>query len=169
MDSLYLDIETRSFPRLPVHRQYITVVGFYHESTGLVQMLWPDITAETLTDALPDAERIYTFNGNNFDLKVIEQQLGLHLLGRYKSRDLMYDCWAEGRKDCWPLNLKGGLKSVEQQLGIIRTQPPLSNYEIQDCWTRWKHKGDEAALRVLLKYNEEDVMNLVRLREKLGI
>jgi len=70
MDSLYLDIETRSFPG---RTHYISVVGFYHEETGLVQMLWPDITAETLEAALPDAERIYTFNGNNFDLKVIQQ------------------------------------------------------------------------------------------------
>lgn len=166
MDSIYLDIETRSFPG---RMHYISVVGFFHEQTGLVQMLWPDISAETLNAALPDAENIFTFNGNNFDLKVIERFHGIDLRDRYRSRDLMYDCRAAGKKDCWPLGLKGGLKSVEQQLGIIRTQPPLSNYEIQDCWSRWKHKGDEDALKVLLKYNEEDVMNLVTLRQTLGI
>jgi hypothetical protein len=73
----------------------------------------------------------------------------------------MYDCWKHG--------LKGGLKAVERQLGIEREQPPLGNYQIQECWTRWKHKQDEQALSVLLKYNEEDVMNLVRLREILGV
>lgn len=156
MYSIYLDIETRSFPG---RMHYITVVGFYHEETGLVQMLWPDITTETLDATLPDADRIYTFNGNNFDLKVIRQFHGINLLDRYNSRDLMYDCWKHG--------LKGGLKVVEQNLGIQRTQPPLDNYEIQRCWSRWKHKGDEEALKVLLKYNEEDVMNLVRLREIL--
>ncbi|MHB8968208.1 MAG: ribonuclease H-like domain-containing protein [Thermoleophilia bacterium] len=41
--------------------------------------------------------------------------------------------------------------------------------EIQQCWTRWKHHDDEQALGRLLKYNEEDVMNLVRLRELLGV
>ncbi len=73
----------------------------------------------------------------------------------------MYDCWSNG--------LKGGLKAVERRLGIVRSQAPLSNYEIQGCWTRWKHKQDEDALRRLLKYNEEDVMNLVLLREMLGV
>ena len=107
------------------------------------------------------AERIYTFNGNNFDLKVIQQFHGINLLDRYKSRDLMYDCWRHG--------LKGGLKVVEQKLDIQRMQPPLDNYEIQRCWSRWKHHGDEEALKTLLKYNEEDVMNLVHLRERLGI
>lgn len=161
MDSLYLDIETRAVPKLPMHRQYITVVGFYHESTGLRQLLWPDLTADSLAEALPEAERIYTYNGNNFDISVIRNHLGLDLLDFYKSRDLMYDCWSHG--------LKGGLKAVERRLGIPREQPPLSNYEIQHCWTRWKHHGDEEALEVLLKYNEEDVMNLVALRRKLGV
>lgn len=73
----------------------------------------------------------------------------------------MYDCWQRG--------LKGGLKAVERRLGIERTEPPLSNSQIQQCWTRWKHKQDDEALRRLLKYNEEDVMNLVSLREKLGL
>ncbi|MHB9112880.1 MAG: ribonuclease H-like domain-containing protein [Thermoleophilia bacterium] len=158
MDSLYLDIETRSFPG---RMYYITVAGFYHEQTGLVQMLSPDITAESLEAALPDAEYIYTFNGNNFDLKVIEQFHGINLIDRYKSRDLMYDC-----RKC---GLKGGLKVVEQRLGIQRTQPPLNNFEIQHCWSRWKHKQDEDALKTLLTYNEEDVMNLIKLRAKLAI
>jgi len=158
MAGIYLDIETRSFPR---RMHYITVVGFYHEETGLVQMLWPDITNETLDAALPDADRIYTFNGNNFDLKVIRQFHGINLLDRYKSRDLMYDCWQRG--------LKGGLKVVEQNLDIQHTQPPLDNRAIQECWSRWKHKGDEEALKILLKNNEEDVMNLVKLRRRLGV
>ena len=148
-------------PRLHYSRQYITVVGFFHEDTGLRQMIWPDITAEALLEELPEAERIYTYNGNGFDLKVINHRLGVNLLDFYKSRDLMYDCWSHG--------LKGGLKAVERQVGIERVQPPLSNNQIQYCWTRWKHKGDEEALATLLKYNEEDVMNLVELRRHLGI
>ena len=159
--SVYLDIETRAVPGLGWDRQYITVVGFFHKSTGLRQLIWPDLSGESLAAELPEAGRIYTFNGNSFDLKVIRQKLGLDLLDRYKSRDLMYDCWSNG--------LKGGLKAVERRLGIVRSQAPLSNNEIQRCWTRWKHKQDEDALRCLLKYNEEDVMNLVILREKLGI
>lgn len=137
------------------------MVGFYHEQTGLVQQLWPDLTAASLAAVLPDADRIYTYNGNAFDLKLIKQHLGLDLLERYKSRDLMYDC-----RQC---GLKGGLKAVERQLGIGRDQPPLSNSQIQQCWSRWKHRQDETALRTLLKYNEEDVMNLVDLRARLGL
>ena len=126
-----------------------------------MQHVWPDLTGEALASSLPQAERIYTYNGNAFDLKLIQRHLGIDLLRRYKSRDLMYDCRSSG--------LTGGLKAVERQLGIERAQPPLSNTEIQQCWTRWKHKQDGAALKRLLKYNEEDVMNLVRLREMLGM
>lgn len=148
-------------PRLSWDRQYITVVGFYHEDTGLKQLVWPRLSAEMLAAELPDAEHIYTFNGNMFDLKVIRQKLGINLLDRYKSRDLMYDCRSQG--------LTGGLKAVERRLGIGRTQPPLDNSQIQYCWTRWKHRQDEEALSRLLKYNEEDVMNLVTLRRKLRV
>lgn len=126
-----------------------------------MQQVWPDISAESLSAALPEAERIFTYNGNCFDLKVIRDHLGIDLLERYKSRDLMYDCRSCG--------LKGGLKAVERKLGIGRVLAPLSNTEIQRCWSEWKHGGDGAALGRLLKYNEEDVMNLVRLREKLGV
>ena len=114
-----------------------------------------------MSTQLPAAERIFTYNGNGFDLKVIRQQLGVNLMDYYKSHDLMYDCWSKG--------LKGGLKAVERRLGISRVREPLSNYEIQRCWTRWKHRQDAAALRRLLAYNEDDVMNLVALREKLGV
>ena len=157
---LFLDIETRSFPRLRASRQYITVVGFYHEQTGLAQMIWPDITKDSLLDVLPKADHVYTYNGNNFDLPVIRHQLGLDLHDHYKSRDLMYACWREG--------LKGGLKAVERQLGISRTEH-LDNWDIQRCWTAWKHKGDDEALKRLLKYNEEDVMNLVEVKNHLGL
>ena len=136
------------------------MIGFYHETSGLKQLVWPDITAESLRAELPEAERIYTFNGNGFDLRVINHHLGLNLLDFYKSRDLMYDCWSNG--------LKGGLKAVERQLGIARNQL-LTNSQIQYCWTRWKHRGDEEALSRLLEYNRDDVMNLVKLRERLGI
>ncbi len=124
-------------------------------------MIWPDLSRETLVAELPAAERIFTYNGNGFDLKIIRSQLGLNLLDRYKSCDLMYDCWSKG--------LKGGLKAVERRLGIGRAHEPLSNYEIQNCWSRWKHYQDEEALRRLLAYNEDDVMNLVKLRERLGV
>lgn len=162
MDSLYLDIETRSFPG---RMHYITVVGFFHEKTGLVQMIWPDITAESLEAALPDAKFIYTFNGNNFDLKVIEQFHGINLLDRYESCDLLCACRNDRRKS----ELKGGLKAVERYFEIPREQAPLNNIEIQRCWSRWKHHGDKDALRTLLKYNEEDVMNLITLRRILEL
>jgi uncharacterized protein YprB with RNaseH-like and TPR domain len=153
MDSLYLDIETRW------RNSYITVVGFYHERTGLRQLVWPDLTAETFSAALPDAERIYTFNGNSFDLRVIRKHLGMNLLDRYKSRDLMYDCRSRG--------LRGGLKVIERRLGITRELEPLTNTQIQQCWSDWKHRGDRFALERLLRYNGEDVMNLVELRRRL--
>ncbi len=161
MVDLYLDIETRAVPGLSWDRQYITVVGFFHKETGLRQIIWPHLSGAALKAALPAAERIFTYNGEGFDLKVIRRQLGLNLLDYYKSHDLMFDCWSKG--------LKGGLKAVEHRLGIGRAVEPLSNRELQRCWTLWKHRQNEAALKHLLAYNGDDVMNLVALRERLEV
>lgn len=75
--------------------------------------------------------------------------------------DLMYDCWR--------CNLKGGFKAVEQQLGIPRQLQGINGWDAVLLWQRYRNYGDGKALATLLKYNEEDVVNLKVLREKLSI
>jgi uncharacterized protein YprB with RNaseH-like and TPR domain len=149
--SLYLDIETSFHGR-------ITVIGFYSRSTGLVQMVAPEISKGLLMRALPGARKLYTFNGHCFDLPVIQRELGLRLRSAYDSRDLRFI----GNR----LGLFGGLKALEKKLGIPRRLPDLDGMDAMRLWEqhRW---GDEEALTTLLAYNREDVMNMILLRREL--
>ncbi len=75
------------------------------------------------------------------------------------SHDLMYDCWRRG--------LYGGLKRVEEQLGILRRTQGIDGIEAMRLWHRYETYRDEEALKVLLEYNREDVVNLKLLDETL--
>ena len=71
--------------------------------------------------------------------------------------------------DCLRCNLKGGFKAVEQQLGIPRQLQGINGWDAVLLWHRYQYFGDQKALATLLKYNEEDVVNLKALRERLGL
>lgn len=70
--------------------------------------------------------------------------------------------------DRWRYNLRGGLKAVEQQLGIPRQPKGIGGLEAVMLWWRYQDYGAEDALNMLLKYNKEDVVNLRVLRERLS-
>lgn len=150
--SLYLDIETNQSGE-------ITVIGMYERSMGLVQLVRPDITDEGLISALPQVERLYTYNGHCFDLPVIRSRLGVNLRERYESVDLRFACQRIG----W----KGGLKQVEKQLGISRKSSGMDGRDAVWLWEQYWIENDRRALKLLLAYNREDVLNLVRVHRAL--
>jgi uncharacterized protein len=149
---LYLDIET------DWDRQ-ITVIGLYHHARGFRQLTGREVTAQRLLAHLPESRRIYTFNGNCFDLPVIRQRLGIDLRERYRSVDLRYRCKERG--------LTGGQKAIERRLGIGRALPGLDGRDAIFLWQNYRDYGDGESLRLLQMYNREDVMNLVRIRSRL--
>lgn len=149
----YLDIETS------YHRE-ITVVGIYRKDKGLSQLIGKDVTADSILTALEGIDVIFTYNGERFDLPVIARQTGVNLLNRFKSHDLMYDCWK--------MKLFGGLKKVEKTLGINRNLKEVDGKLAMVLWDRYCWENDEDALDTLLKYNEEDVVNLPVLQNKLN-
>lgn len=149
----YLDIETS-------YRNEITVVGIYKDDTGLHQLIWDEITSERILDILKGVDVIYTYNGKMFDIPIIEKNIGLNLSRQFKIYDLKYDCWKK--------NLYGGLKWVEKVLGIKRVLEGINGYTAMKLWEEYFWFKDETALRKLLKYNEEDVINLKLLRERLA-
>ncbi len=148
----YLDIET-SFEGA------ITVVGLYATDRGLIQLVDPQISDVTVWQALEGVETICTYNGSRFDLPVIRRRLGLDLRAAFQSNDLMYACWRHG--------LFGGLKRVEEQLGIPRRSKGIDGMEAMRLWSRYEDDADEDALRALLTYNGEDVLNLPVLDGRL--
>lgn len=151
MAPLYLDIETDWSRR-------ITVIGLCHRGR-FRQLVGGAITAAGLQRSLPRSATLYTFNGHCFDLPVIRQQLGVDLRQRYRSVDLRYACKERG--------LTGGQKAIELRLGIGRGLPGMDGRDAIWLWQRYQDTGDEAALRLLLGYNREDVMNLARIHRLL--
>jgi uncharacterized protein YprB with RNaseH-like and TPR domain len=71
--------------------------------------------------------------------------------------------------DCWKNDLYGGLKRVEQILGIHRDTEGVDGLQAMRLWERHNRNGDAEALQTLLRYNREDIENLESVAVKLGI
>jgi len=136
-------------------------VGIFCPPDHLIQFVGDEVNWTNLWNALEGVASILTYNGSRFDLPVIKKAVGLDLNKYFACRDLMYDCWER--------NLYGGLKRVEEQLGIERASKGIDGLEAMRLWERFRLYGDEKALQVLLAYNREDVVNLVCLEEKLHL
>ncbi len=159
MYDAYLDIETTGLSR---YYNEITVIGIYlvdSKDTQLIQLVGEAATRDNLLGALEGVGTIFTYNGSRFDLPFIHTRLEVDLASILHHHDLMYDCWRN--------NLKGGLKAVELQLGIPRQLKGVDGFQAVILWWRYRSYDDEDALSILLKYNEEDVVNLKALRERL--
>ncbi len=65
-------------------------------------------------------------------------------------------------------NLYGGLKAVERQLRIDRKLKGVSGYDAIWLWWRYQNHNDAMALKKLLEYNREDLVNLKSLRDIIG-
>lgn len=157
----YLDIETTGLNPL---WSDVTVIGVALErgrATKVVQLYQDSLYAENLLEVLEDADELYTYNGTRFDLPFIKHKLNLDLKEEFYHTDLMYDCWRS--------SLKGGLKVVEQLLGISRKLTNVDGYMAIQLWWDYCNENNQKSLRTLLQYNREDVVNLGALRRRLGV
>lgn len=157
----YLDIETTGCSR---HRDNITVIGIAverNQTFEVVQLVDKSITETALAKALDGVEMLYTYNGHRFDLPFIRHAIGIDIERQIQCRDLMIDCWKH--------KLKGGLKAVEQKLGIGRQSKGIDGWMAVRLWWDYINNRNTAALETLLLYNREDVVNLQTLRLKLGV
>jgi uncharacterized protein YprB with RNaseH-like and TPR domain len=127
---------------------------------GLIQLVGGMVSDVSVWRALEGVEMICTYNGSRFDLPVIRRRLGLDLAKEFRSHDLMYDCWRNG--------LFGGLKRVEEQLGIARRSKGIDGWDAMRLWSRYEDGGDREALEILLAYNRDDVLNLPVLEARLS-
>src|SRR5208283_4646721 len=120
-----------------------------------------DISRAGLLELVKGVHTLFTYNGSRFDLPVIASEIGVDLSERFEHRDLMHDCWRN--------NLYGGLKRVEQILGIHRDTEGIDGLMAMNLWDQYSRNQDAEALDVLLRYNREDIENLETLAVKLGI
>lgn len=148
----YLDIETSIAGE-------VTVVGIYRADRGLVQLAGAGVTPEAVNTHLNGLDTICTYNGEGFDLPILDRQLGTDLQFRFRSVDLLQRCRRR--------RLRGGFKAVEATLQISRDNLGLNGSDAMDLWERWL-QGDRTCLVTLLDYNRDDVLNLVLLERRLA-
>jgi hypothetical protein len=127
----------------------------------VVQLFEDGLYEQRVLNVLGGVDVIYSYNGSRFDLPFIEAKLGLDLKQCFNHTDLMYDCWRR--------NLKGGLKAVERALGIVRRLQNVDGFVAVQLWWDYVHNNNRKALKTLLDYNREDVVNLHVLRTRLGV
>ena len=157
----YLDIETTGLGRTCGELAVVGVALVKGPQSRIDQLVAPEISVDRLLGLLHGADEIYTYNGARFDLPFIKAQLHIDLKQHLKHTDLMYACWKQ--------SLKGGLKVVEQRLGIPRKLKGITGYIAVQFWWRYVNDGGLDALKTLLEYNKEDVLNLEILRKKLRV
>lgn len=148
----YLDIETTGD-----RTNAVTVVGVRHNGESRTFVRGRDYTPEAVSEFVRGASCLVTFNGNVFDLPVLEAE----------------GVWFPHvpRVDLRPVFARagfvGGLKRIEETLGFARegAVAGLSGWDAVKLWRKWEDRGDEAALERLLAYNIADFENLEPLAQ----
>jgi hypothetical protein len=111
---------------------------------------------DELPGYLDGFDLVVSFNGRAFDVPFLRREFGPGLLARAAHMDLLHVL----RR----LGLRGGLKRIEQALGVGRPSA-LSTLDGRDAVVLWNmaQEGEPEALETLVRYNAEDVLVLPRL------
>jgi uncharacterized protein YprB with RNaseH-like and TPR domain/predicted nuclease with RNAse H fold len=149
---LYLDIETTGLSSV---FDSVTMVGLYdgRKYKAFVQ----GHNLDELPAHLKGYSLLVTFNGAGFDLRFLSLAFPDLALPPVHI-DLR---WATRR-----LGMRGGLKTVEEELGLRRPSEvkDLSGHDAVVLWAKYQ-RGDRHALEQLIRYNTEDVVHLKAISE----
>jgi uncharacterized protein YprB with RNaseH-like and TPR domain len=151
-EAVFLDIETTG---MTAPLDYVTVVGL-HDAQGTHSLIRGE-NLFMLPERLAKYRLIVTFNGAQFDLPFLKSHMG-DIFSHHGHIDLRFVL----RR----LGYRGGLKSIEHQLGMRRPREleGVDGLEAVRLW-RCYLGGDEKSLERLVAYNRHDVENLRPLME----
>lgn len=145
----YIDIETTGLDKA---YNEITTIALYDGNK-----VFTYVNGNNLMQFKTDIQKykmIVTYNGKTFDVPFIEKYFGIKL--DHAHIDLRYPL----KK----LGFSGGLKVVEQRLGIDRGDlRSVDGFFAVTLWHEYKRKNNAKALETLLAYNCADVVNLEHL------
>ncbi len=169
-EAVYLDIETDGLS----DNNDVTLVGLFDGFDTKTMIRRVNLDWRQLRRELEKYKIVVTFNGSVFDLpfmkkrygEVIPQlQIGQCPIAHSASGGIVphYDL----RFCCSRIGLNGGLKRIEKQLDIRRSQIVENMYggDAAQLYRMWRGSGDDYYLRLLVEYNEEDVINLKKIAE----
>ncbi len=142
----FVDIETNG----GMNPNDLTVVGVFDGHT--MRQFVKGVNLQDAPEALAEAAMLVTFFGTGFDIPFLKRAFPQMPLPQMHV-DLCYLM----RK----LGLRGGLKSIETQLGMQRSNATtgLSGWDAVRLWNEFR-AGRKQSLDVLLEYNAEDVRNM---------
>lgn len=154
-ETVYLDIETDGLS----DNCDVTLVGLFdgYDTKTMIRRVnldWPLLKKE-----LEKYKIVVTFNGSVFDLPFVKKRYG-NVIPQLPHYDLRFCCSRIG--------LSGGLKMIEKKLNIHRSSQIVENMyggDAAQLYRMWLGSGDDYYLRLLVEYNEEDVINLKRISE----
>lgn len=148
----FLDIETTGLDK---ESDDITLIGIYDGKEPKIFIKGKNL--ENFRDEIKKYPLVITFNGRCFDIPFIKEHFPEVKLEQFHI-DLRFVLAS--------LGFRGGLKSVESQLGLKRDESisGMNGFEAVILWHKYQ-KGDNNALSMLIEYLSADICNLKPLME----
>ncbi|HII72420.1 TPA: ribonuclease H-like domain-containing protein [Candidatus Woesearchaeota archaeon] len=146
-DCLFLDIETTGY------YGDISVITVFDGDSSHTLVKHHSLHRHNLKRVFSHAKLLVSFNGISFDVPVLRRAFR-DVIPPVPHLDLRFPLAR--------LGFTGGLKSIERDLGISRcaSVDGVSGEDAVALWHDYRMTGDEDSLSRLVKYNEEDVINL---------
>lgn len=152
-NACYLDIETTGLSK---ERNKVTTVSVWDGKETHTLIHGQNLTGDNLRNIIEPYDLLITFNGSMFDVPFLQHHFP----------DVNFDMpHMDLRFAAKKVGLSGGLKHIERVLNIVRDDDlqDISGYEAVLLWKRWERSKDQDALNLLVKYNQEDVINLEKI------
>jgi uncharacterized protein len=150
--AVFLDIETTG---LSAEYDEVTTIGTL--CNGELALFVNGINLDQFPSFIERFPLLVTFNGSQFDVPFLRAHFP-HARLDQAHIDLRFVLAS--------LGFKGGLKAIENRLGLHRDPAiqEVDGFEAVRLWRRYR-QGDKPALEKLIRYNLTDVVNLVELAE----
>jgi len=153
-DAVFIDLEFSSI------KGYPTIISLYDGYDVKTFVRGMNMDKELIKHELDKAKLIVSFNGSVFDM---------HFLKRYFNIDTDIPHF-DLRFALARLGYSGGLKDIEKEFGIRRLNHFVDDLKSGDPFLLWRTflaTADDHYLDLLVEYNQEDVINLKVISDKV--